>query len=202
MQKAMVVVILMASLIVGGFVTAEALTFDYTGVVTIASDSDATLAAVYPVGTPAALSFTFDALALPSPCCSTPTFSQYIDVISAAQVTLGAQTWSLDTVGAGPGGVMNDIYIDPSNYTLGFPLSGPTVGGHYTASTLGFALGFSEPVFSSPFPLPLTAPNPFDPLVISRQLLVDFVDLNNPTGNLDGVEVNWTPKPGGSDGGA
>lgn len=197
MQQAMVIVILVASLIVGHYSTANAvpITLEYTGAVTIASTvSD--LGPVYPVGTPGALSFTFDSLASPDPCCSTPSLSFYVDVISAGQVTLGTDTWSLGT-----GGVVNGIIVGPSQYAVSFALTGPTVGGHYTASSLSFILGYSSPVFSSPFALPLTAPNPFDPNVTSRILLVDFIDLDNPAANLDGFEVNWTPKPSDTSGG-
>src|SRR5215467_6423007 len=134
------VAVLIASLILGGLAPswAELVTFNYSGAVT--GTSDPTMAALFPLGTPYSMSYTFDPATPVNTASSNANGTVYSNPVTNALVTLGGMTWSF--MPSPPGSTVNYTFVASTFYYGQFSLDGSIVGSHFAAQGTAFALAY------------------------------------------------------------
>jgi hypothetical protein len=167
---------------------ADSITFNYAGVVTQAPIFD-DLLALYPLGTPLQVSYTFDSNTVG---LASGTHSIYLSPFTAATVTLGSSTFTL----ADPGNNFNHItLVSPNSYAAAFLITGPNPTPD--SIPIAFVMGIdpTTSAFADPLaPLPTTAPS-VNSLVGARSLSVSFQH-TIPGGAVgDGVTALLAPVP-------
>ena len=136
------------------------ITFNYAGTVNTYAGDQLGLDILFPLGTPIALSYTFEPTSPSDPALSTPTLRAYSGTISSATVSLSQFTWHLAATSVY---LANEIDIEASRYFAMFPISGQSPNpGQFSVDSFLFQAGYGANVFAS-LAMPVTPPSPDDP---------------------------------------